>query len=393
MIIREKYLSKIRPFIDSDLIKIITGIRRCGKSVIMVQIKDEIKKKTDNVIYLDFENIRIKNKIKNAMELLDYIDSEKKNNGKYYIFIDEIQNLDGWADACKTLRLENNSVFITGSNSKLLSNEFTKELSGRYISFRIRPFVYSECLEYSKELGKVYTINDYLIWGGFPKSLEYDGEDKRNYLFDLEETIIHNDICLRYNIKKDYIFRAVCDYIFKSNARIISAKSITTYLKNNNSPCSINTVIKYIGFIEEAFGIDLIKEYSTKTKRELAYYYKSYNSDVCFNTIRVDDNRYDIDHNLENIVYNELLFKGYDVKVYRYEDNEIDFFVTKNGKSHYIQVAYSVVDEKAYSREFKAFNKMDYRYDKILITNDENDYSTSMVRHIKFNLFLEMEEL
>lgn len=393
MIKRENYLCKIRPFIDSDLIKIITGIRRCGKSIIMLQIKEEVEKKSKNIIYLDFENIRIKNKIKSADELLDYIDNEKKNKGKYYIFIDEIQNLDGWSEACKTLRLDDNSVFITGSNSKLLSSEFTKDLSGRYVSFRIRPFVYKECKEYAKELGKTYSVLDYLIWGGFPKSLEYDGEDKKNYLYDLEETIIHNDISLRYNIRKDHIFRSICDFVFRSNSRILSAKSISTYLKSNNTSCSVNTVIKYIDHICEAFGIDLIKEYSSKVKRELAYYYKTYNADVSFNSLRVNDNRYDVDHNLENIVYNELLFRGYEVKVFRYEEHEIDFFVTKNGKSHYIQVAYSVVDDKAYEREFKAFNKMDYSYDKILITNDEVDYSTSMVRHIKLADFLESEDL
>lgn len=393
MILREEYLRKIRPFIDSDLIKIITGIRRCGKSIIMLQLKEEIEKKTSNVIYLDFESARTKNKIRTVDDLLSYVDNEKKNDGKYYIFIDEIQNLDGWAEACKTLRLENNSVFITGSNSKLLSSEFTKELSGRYISFRIRPFVYKECEKYASELNKHYTVDDYLVWGGFPKSLEFDGEDKKNYLYDLEETIIHNDICTRYNIKKDNIFRAVCDFVFRSNSRIISAKSIETYLKNNNAGCSINTVIKYINYLADAFGINLVKEHSSKTKKELAYYYKVYNEDVSFNSLRVTDNRYDIDHNMENIVFNELMFRGYDVKVYKYNDSEIDFFATKNGKSHYIQVAHSIVDDKAYEREFKAFNKMDYSYDKILITNDQNDYSTSMVRHIKLRTFLEMDEL
>lgn len=393
MIKREKYLNQIRPFIDSDLIKIITGIRRCGKSVIMLQLKEELQNTTNNIIYIDLENIRIKNIIKNAIDLLAYIDKQKTNEGKYYIFIDEIQNVENWPDAIKTLRIENNSVIITGSNSKLLSSEFTKELSGRFVSFRIRPFVYSEAIQYAKELGKTYSVTDYLTWGGFPKSLEYDLEDKKTYLYDLEETIIHNDICLRYNIKKDNIFRAVCDFIFRSNSRIISAKSITNYLISNNEPCSINTTIKYINYIEQAFGIDIIKEYSSKVKRELSYYYKVYNADVSFNSLRILNNKYDLDHNLENIVYNELLYKGYSVNFLNYDNNEIDFFATKGGKSHYIQVAYSVLDEKAYEREFKAFNKMDYSYDKILITNDEIDYSTSMVRHIKLIDFLMMDTL
>ena len=393
MIKREMYLAKIRGFIDSDLIKIITGIRRCGKSIILEQIKEEIEKTSNNIIYLDFENRRTRKSIPDVDALLDYVDKNKDKNNKCYIFLDEVQNLKDWADACKTLRLENNSVFITGSNSKLLSGEFTKELSGRYVSFRIRPFVYKEIKEYAKELGKEYSIGDYLVWGGFPKSLEYDGNEKTAYLQDLEETIIHNDLVVRYNIKKDDLFRSVCDFIFRSNSRIISAKSIADYIKANNEQCSLHTIVKYIGYLEEAFGIDKIKPYSTKVKRDLAYYYKVYNADVCFNSLRVENNRFDLDHNMENIVYNELVYRGYDINVFKYENDEVDFRATKNGKVHYIQVAYSVLDEKAYKREFKAFNKMDYTYDKVLITNDEIDYTTSMVRHIKLKDFLELEEL
>ena len=136
MVRRERYIKKIRPFYESDLIKIITGIRRCGKSIVLQQVRDEISESTDNIIFLEFENLRIQSQIPDAASLLAYVDAHKKN-GKCYIFLDEIQNLENWQEACKTLRLENNSVFITGSNSKLLSREFTKELSGRYVSFRI----------------------------------------------------------------------------------------------------------------------------------------------------------------------------------------------------------------------------------------------------------------
>ena len=202
MIIREKYLNMIRPFIESDLVKIITGIRRCGKSIILNQLKDEIALKSDNIIYLDFENASTKKIIKNEFDLINYVHSNRKED-KCYLFVDEIQNLDNWPIAIKSLRLENCSIFITGSNSKLLAIEFAQYLSGRYVSFRIRPFVYRECLEYAKELNKEYSISDYLIWGGFPKSIEFDKNDKINYLNDLEETIIYNDIISKYKIKKD----------------------------------------------------------------------------------------------------------------------------------------------------------------------------------------------
>ena len=202
MIKREKYLKQIREFYDTDLIKIITGIRRCGKSVILDQIKEEISSKSNNILYLNFEDKKINANLYNGDLLIDYINEHRKK-GKCYIFLDEIQMVDGWAEAVKTLRLYNNSIFITGSNSKLLSKEFTKELSGRYVSFRIRPLVYKEIQEYAKELKIDVSITDYLIWGGFPKRFEFNTLDAQiRYLSDLEDAIVLNDLISRYNIKK-----------------------------------------------------------------------------------------------------------------------------------------------------------------------------------------------
>ena len=394
MIKREHYISQIREFYDSDLIKIITGIRRCGKSIILEQIMQEIKKKSNNVIYLNFEEKKIKSNITNGDLLLKYVDSTRKS-GKCYIFLDEIQVLDDWADAVKTLRLHDNSVFITGSNSKLLSKEFTKELSGRYVSFRVRPFVYKEVEEYCNELGYNCSVTDYLIWGGFPKRFEFSTDEARNiYLNDLEETIIINDLINRYNIKKTVLFRNLTNFILKNNSRIVSAKSIQEYIESNYESCSINTIIKYISYLEEAYIIEKIKPYSPKTKNELKYYYKVYNEDVAFNSIRCMDNRYDLSHNLENIIYNELIFKGYNVQVYNdNNDRKIDFLAIKDGKKYYIQVAYSIENESTYEREFRPFANLDNTVQKIIITNDDIDYSTSTVRHIKLKDFLNMNSL
>ena len=393
MIYREHYIKPIREFYDSDLIKIITGIRRSGKSIILEQIRNEIKQKTDNVIYLNFEDKRILTNIQNENALIEYIEKNKKE-GKCYIFLDEIQMLDDWQEACKTLRLYNNSIFITGSNSKLLSKEFTKELSGRYVAFRIRPFIYKEILEYTKELGKECNITDYLIWGGFPKRFEFDTEEARTiYLSDLDDTIVINDVINRYKIKKEKLFKSIVNYILKSNGRIISAKSIHDYIKQKNENCSINTIIKYISYLEEAYIIETIKQYSTKTKSELAYYVKVYDTDVAFNSIRCMDNRYDLTHNLENIVYNELIYMGYNVNVFNNNGREIDFLAQKNNKKYYIQVAYSIAEEKTYNREFSAFANIDNLSQKIIITNDEIDYSTSTIKHIKLKDFLLMENL
>ena len=200
MIQREHYIKPVRDFYESDLIKIITGIRRCGKSIILEQIMSEIKEKTDNIIYLNFEDKKVSSNIKTSDMLIEYVEKNRKD-GKCYLFFDEIQELEGWQDACKTLRLYDNSIFITGSNSKLLSGEFTKELSGRFVSFRVRPFVYKEILEYATQLGKEIPISDYLVWGGFPKRFEFDSSEAQSrYLNDLDDTIVINDLINRYKI-------------------------------------------------------------------------------------------------------------------------------------------------------------------------------------------------
>lgn len=388
MIKREKYISQIRGFYDSDLIKVITGVRRCGKSVILEQIMEEVSKKTDNIVYLDFEDRYATSEIENWQDIVKNVE-DKKKDGLCYVFLDEIQNTDNWAIACKTLRRRGCSVFITGSNSKLLSREFTKELSGRYVSFRVRPFVYKELKEYADELNKDVSVTDYLIWGGFPKRIEFNTEeDQRSYIRDLDETIVVNDIINRYKIKKIKEFCKVVDFILISNARLYSANSIAVYMNSQGVSCSSNTVQKWIEYLEEAYVIDQIKRYSVKAKRKLEQSRKLYNCDVSLNSLRSSKGHYDLTHNLENAVYNELVYRGYEVTVYENNKKEIDFLAEKDNKKYYIQVAYSVADEKAYEREFKAFNGLSQIDRKIIITNDDADYSTSNVEHIKLKDFL-----
>lgn len=388
MIQREHYLEQIRPFYESDLIKIITGIRRCGKSIILQQIKEEIAKTHSNIIALDFEDIGVLNALPDGLSLLSYLDAHRKE-GKCYVFLDEIQRVEGWADACKTLRLHDYSVFISGSNSELLSREFTKELSGRYVSFRIRPFVYQELKEYAAELKKEETISDYLVWGGFPKRLEFSTlEAQRAYLSDLNETIIINDIINRYHIRKTEIFRRIVNYVFLSNARIFSAHSILNYMKASGLACSLTTITKYIDYLQEAFAIEIVPLYSQKAKRVLNYYQKIYDADVSFNSIRSLEGRFDLTHNLENVVCNELLYRGYSLQAYNDGKHEIDFVAVKEQKKYYIQVAYSVAEEKTYEREFSAFESLGNLNQKIIITNDDVDYSTTTVKHLKLKDFL-----
>ena len=393
MIIREHYMAQIRPFYESDLVKIITGIRRCGKSVILRQVLNELEAIGKRCLFLDFDLRPVRTKIPNADALISYV-NDYLGEDKLYVFLDEVQNVEGWNEAARTLRLYNTSVFITGSNSKLLSREFTKELSGRYVSFRIRPFVYREAKEYVGQLGRSFEVSDYLVWGGFPPALEQQNkESMKRYLNDLNNTIIYNDLENRYNIRKKDVFEHIVDYILVSNARIFSAKSIADYMKGQNISVSVPTVIKYLGYLKEAYVIEDIPLYSPKAKAKLNYYYKLYDEDVSLNSIRVSGNRYDLTHNLENIVLNELIYLGYEVTVYNNKGREIDFRASRDGKLYLIQVAYSVAEEKTYEREFSAFANIDNTVKKIIITNDDIDYSTSTVYHYKLRDFLLMNKL
>ena len=354
---------------------------------------DEIKEKSNNIIYLNFEDERILANISNCEQLLDYVDKKRKN-GKCYLFFDEIHEVKNWEKACKTLRLNNTSIFITGSNSKILSKEYTSDFSGRYVSFVIRPFVYKEIKEYAEELNLNCNILDYLVWGGFPKRFEFkDQGDQIKYLLEIKRSIVEKDLIIRFNIKNVELFKRITNYVLSSNSRVFSSRSIEGYLKNEHIDCSINTIIKYLNYLEEAYIIERIKPYSSKTKGELQFYFIIYNSDVAFNSINVLDNRYDLTHNLENIIYNELVYMGYNINVFKNQEKEIDFMAFKNNKKYYIQVAYSIAEDKAYEREFSAFNNLDNSIKKIIITNDDIDYSTSLVTHIKLKDFLELNSL
>ena len=394
MIKREQYMSKIRPFYDSDLIKVITGIRRCGKSVILDEIRKEIEIKSNNTIFLNLEHIYDIDKVQTARALVEYVRNNRKSDDLCYLFIDEIQNMPQWVDAVKTLRLEKCSIFISGSNSKMLSKEFINELSGRHVSFQIRPFVYAELKKYADDLGVEVDVLNYLTWGGFPKRLEFKNtEDQIKYLEDIDTSIVIHDLIARYKIKKEVLFKRIVNFVLRNNSRIFSAKSVYDYILNEGYTCSINTVMNFINYLKEAFLIEEIKQYSTKVKRELSYFGKLYNMDVSSNSIRADRNRFDIEHNLENIVFNELIYKGYKVQLYNLNGYEIDFRCEKKSKIIFVQVAYSVVNESTYNREMKPFSLLDNSNEKILITTDKVDYSTSTVRHIELEKFLLQEDI
>ena len=220
-----------------------------------------------------------------------------------------------------------------------------------------------------------------------------DSESQYRYLYELNETIVYNDLINRYKIRKIELFKQIVDYILQSNSRIYSANSIAKYIKQNNVSCSVNTIMNYISYLETAYVIESVDNYSTKIKRKLSYFKKIYNEDVALNSLRVIDNKFDLTHNLENIVYLELLYMGYTVTTYSNNGKEIDFLAKKGNYKYFIQVSYSLLDEKTYKREFNAFKEADPLIKKIIISNDELDYSTSMVKHLQFKQFLLLNSL
>lgn len=393
MICREHILGQIRPFFDSDLVKILTGIRGCGKYVILEQIAEELRKSGKRTLMLNFENRAETSDIATDAELVDFVDKHLGAD-KLYVFLDEVQLVKNWQLACRTMRLKNVSLFIAASNAGLLSRQYTQELSGRYDAFQVRPFVFKEAVAYARELGRELSVTDYLVWGGFPKVQEHlpDKAAVCRYLEELEESIV-NEILNRYRIRKSELFRCLVNFVFLSNARILSAQAVLRALKEDGFECSINTVMKFMGYLKEAYLICEVPVYSAKDDRTLKFYSKLYVEDVAFNSIRKRDNRFDLEHNLENTVYNELVSMGYNVSVFRDGEREIDFLAIKDGKESLVQVAYSIVDESTYRREFAPFHKLDQSRRKIIITNDDLDYSTSTVDHIQLKDFLRLESL
>ena len=263
------------------------------------------------------------------------------------------------------------------------------------MSFRIHPFVYRELEEYAEELKYHLSITDYLIWGGFPKRIEFEsGEAQKAYLRDLKETIVFRDIIIRKNINKPEEFRKLADYVLITNSRTFSVSGITEYMRRNGSGVTDKTIKKWMSYLEEAYLISHLSRYSTKAKRALDYYYKVYDADVAFNSLEVFDNRYDLSHNLENIIFNELTYMGYHLSVFiTGKGREIDFIAEKDGKKYYIQAALSVAEEKAWQREMRAFEGLSQIDRKILITTDTIDYSTSNVTHISLDRFLSIASL
>ena len=389
MIIREIYLSKIRPFYDQDLIKVIMGIRRCGKSVLLLQIIDELKEKgieKKQIIYINFENEDY-SFIKNDMDLHNYIKEKIINKEKYYLFFDEIQNIKDWEKAINSFKASKNvSIFITGSNSDLLSGELATHLAGRYVSFKIYPLTFSEVCELKnikekKDIEEAF--DDYITWGGMPQRFMMTDEmQTKTYLSDVYDSIVVKDIITRFGIKDLDLFNRIVEYIVTTPSQNFSAESLSNYFANkDNREVSKVTLYNYLEYMTKAMLINKADRYDIRGKRILNGKYKYYLTDLGLGQVKNIGKRQQLGAYLENIVYNELISRGYDVKIGNLERAEIDFIATRFKEKIYIQVAYILADDNVIDREFGAYKGIEDNYPKYVLTMDKHDFSQEGIIH------------
>lgn len=391
MLKRELYLSKIRPFYESDLIKVIVGIRRAGKSTIMMQIIDELqnmKIPKDQIIYINLE-YKEYSFIKNDDDLYNYIKSLIKNDLKYYIFLDEIQNVDKWEKTVNSYRAkEKYSIFITGSNSDLLSGELATHIAGRYVSFKVYPFTFSEVCELKniKDKNKYELkeyLDDYIKWGGLPQRFEFDYEMQiKTYLIDVYDSIIVKDIIERFEIKDLDLFNRIVEYIVTTPSETFSAETLANYfLGKEERKVAKNTLYNYLEYMVKGNLINKCERYDIRGKRILSGKYKYYLTDLGLGMIKSINRKPQMGAYLENIVYNELLVRGYEVSVGNIQNGEIDFIATKDNKIEYYQVTYTLANEKTIAREFDAYKNIDDNYPKYVLSTDTFDMSQNGIVH------------
>lgn len=394
MLKREKYLSKIRGFYHIEsLIKIIYGMRRSGKSVILTQIADELKKSgidEQNIIYINFESLKY-DFIKDAKVLFNYIESLKTNNKKYYVFLDEIQKVEEFEKGINSLRITNDySIFITGSNSRMTLLELSTDLSGRYVSFRVNPLSFKEIVEMNRISPNNYekALLDYFKWGGLPQRFTFKEDiDKVNYLSSVYDSIILRDIVERLGIKDIASFNKVLQYILDTESREFSRDNVIEFLKKEYHEIANDTLYNYLEAFTSTFIMNKVYRYDIHGKNTLKTLNKYYANDLGIKQIKTNSEDLNLSVALENIVYNDLLGKNYKVYVGKTKKGEIDFVAIKNNITKYIQVCYDLSDEKTREREISAFNEFESS-EKYIITMDKNNYNVADIKILNIFKFL-----
>ena len=380
MVKRENWLKKIRPFYKSELIKVIIGIRRCGKSVVLRQIYDEIQADASHKIYINFEDLQF-SFLTNETELYAHVKNLIADDNKYYLFFDEIQNVANFEKAINSFRLLNTSIFITGSNAKLLSGELATLLSGRYVSFRIMPFSFKECLEIQNiKSADENAFMDYVKWGGMPQrfAMKTD-EELRVFLSDLYNSIVLKDIISRYKIQNIDLLNRIFEYLSVNMSQLFSGTNIVNYLKSQGRDCPKESLYNYLSFIVNSCVLNKAPRYDIQGKKSLSTLEKYYLADVSF--CRIHSAKLDVGASLENIVYNELLCRGYEIKIGILKNAEIDFIAQKGDEKLYFQVCYLLATDETVQREFGAYSSVKDNYPKYVLSMDKFDFSRDGIIH------------
>jgi hypothetical protein len=399
MVKRDLYLNKISSLIDKDIIKVIVGVRRCGKSYMFNLIIDELIKRgvsRDNILLINFESAKYRN-VSNPREL-DLLVSEltKDMDGKIYMFFDEIQNVDEWEKSINSYRIDYDcDIYLIGSNSKLLSGELATHLAGRYMEIRMYPFSFREFLDYKRSPPNKELFNEYLVYGGFPFLLSLDNEtDKTEYLNDIFNSIFLKDVIGRYKIRDASLLSRIVDFILDNTGKIVSAKSISDYLrKKEKIKVSPKTIYNYLDYLSSACLICKVQREDLKGKKILSINEKYYCVDQGFNQVRIGRNQLNNGRIMENMVYFELLRRGYDVTIGIVGDYEIDFVGKKMGEKIYVQVTRELSNDDTIEREFRPLLLVRDNYPKYVISTDDFDMSHEGIKHKNIINFLLDDEI
>lgn len=398
MISREIYMKRIRPFINTELIKVFTGIRRSGKSVMLELVKNELKKSgvsDKNFLCINFEQF-------SNSELLDakilhkrIVEFQKTADGKIYLFFDEIQEVDGWEKCINSCRVDFDcDIYITGSNAKLLSGELATYLAGRYVEFVIYPFSFAEFLEMNRQknsqIDKSACFTAFLKTGGMPFLANFLGDDsaKNQYLMDIYNSVVLKDVVKRNNIRDVDTLERIIAYAFSNIGHIFSATSLSKYFKSEKRNISHDTILNYLKFCADAFLIYKISRYDLEGKKVLAVNEKYYCADHGLREAVFGKNTQNIDQILENIVCLELLRRNFKVFVGKKDESEIDFIAERNGVKIYVQVAYLLASEETVRREFSVYDSIKDNFPKYVVSMDEFDFSRNGIIHRNIRDFL-----
>lgn len=394
---RERYLTKIRPFYNVDLIKVLTGVRRCGKSILLEQIEEEfIANGFDktHIIRVNFEDLSFE-KIRSVDKLNTYVHKQIKDKEKYLIFLDEIQHVPSFEKGLASFRATLNcDIYITGSNSKLLSGKMATLLVGRCVEFKIMPFSFAESYEYLIATGKSLLpdefIIDYINWGGFPLRFSFNKEkDIKRYLEQVYNGILDKDIITEKSRINRQNFEKLSGYIMANAGKEFSCKNIETFFeKQNDEALDRKTIYRYLDKMEKACLIDRVKRFNIVGKQAMSYIEKQYAVDTGFRMINTNLVNFEDTFFLENIIYNELISRDYEVFTGKTYKGEIDFVVINGRKKCFIQVAYYLASRETISREFDAFKPIGDAAPKYVLSLDRFDYSRDGIAHINIVDFL-----